>query len=124
MDPSYQRKFLDADIPEAKNLPGVAFDPEGLKKRYVEERDKRLREAKALGGLDQFQLVETDGPFAGYLRDPWTEPDFDRAPVTENLDVLILGGGYSAQIAASKLLMQGISNLKLVDKAGGFGGTW
>jgi hypothetical protein len=124
LGPEPVEEFLDAKIPNSKDLPGISFDPKALKERYVEERDKRLREAKALGGLDQFQLVETDGPFADYLQDPWADRAFNRAPVTEDLDVLILGGGYSAQIVASKLLMRGVSNFKLVDKAGGFGGTW
>ncbi|KPI38134.1 Pentalenolactone D synthase [Cyphellophora attinorum] len=122
--PEPLEEFLDAKIPTSKSLPGISFDPKALKRRYVEERDKRLREAKTLGGLDQFQLVETNGPFADYLQDPWADRAFNRAPVTEDLDVLILGGGYSAQIVASKLLMRGVSNFKLVDKAGDFGGTW
>ncbi|KIW89890.1 uncharacterized protein Z519_09319 [Cladophialophora bantiana CBS 173.52] len=124
LGPKPVEKYLNADMSMVKTPSDVPFDPEVLKKRYAKERDKRRQEAKALGGLNQFQLVETDGPFAEYLRDPWVDSTFSRAPVTEDVDVLILGGGYSAQIVASKLLVKGVTNLKLIDKAGGFGGTY
>lgn len=124
MGPKAVEAYLDSKIPEVVNPARLAFDPEVLKRRYIQERDKRSREARAHGGLNQFQLVETDGPFAEYLRDPWVEPGFKRDAVDVEVDVFILGGGYSAQIIAARLIEKGFTNLKLVDKAGNFGGTW
>ena len=115
---------LESNIPAVAKPAKFAFDPEALERRYIVERDKRVQEARAHGGIDQYQLVEADGPFAEYLRDPWVEAGFKRDPVDDQVDVLILGGGYSAQIIAVRLLERGITKLRMVEKAGNFGGTW
>ncbi|KIW91698.1 uncharacterized protein Z519_07666 [Cladophialophora bantiana CBS 173.52] len=124
LDPKLVEAYRDAKIPKVVNPIKLAFDPEALKRRYIRERDKRAADVKAHGGINQFQLIETDGPFADYLRDSWVEPGFKRDPVDEQVDVFILGGGYSAQIIAARLLEKGITNLRIVEKAGDFGGTW
>ena len=50
------------------------FDPEALREKYREERDKRLR----ADGNDQY--LEVKGEFARFLEDPYVEPGFERAP--------------------------------------------
>lgn len=124
LGPKPVEAYLDSDIPAVVNSIKLPFDPEALKRRYIEERAKRVEEVQARGGINQFQLVENDGPFTEYLRDPWVDPGFKRDLVDEQVDVFILGGGYSAQIIAARLLEKGITKLRLADKAGNFGGTW
>lgn len=99
----------------------VPFDPVKLKERYIAERDKRLKYG---GGINQYRLVETDGIFKHYLDDPWVEPGFTREPVKEEVDVVIMGGGFGAQLAAVRLIEAGVTNIRLIEKAGDFGGTW
>ena len=53
-------------------LPGIDFDPEALRAKYREERDKRLR---ADGNA---QYLEVKGDFARYVDDPYADPDFTR----------------------------------------------
>ena len=93
------------------------FDPAVLREKYLAERDRRLLN----GGINQYRLVEDS--LAHYIRDPYCEP-FERDPVDLNVDVLIVGGGYGAQLCAVRLLEQGITSFRLIEKGGDFGGTW
>lgn len=86
--------------------------------KYAEEREKRLAFGR---DVSQYRVVE--GHFANWLKDPWTEPK-PRDPIYKETDVLVLGGGYGSQVLAVQLLKYGIQNFTMVDKCGGFGGTW
>lgn len=97
----------------------TSFDPVKLKEKYLEERDKRLRRNQ---GVEQYRLI--DGAFNHYLKDPWIEPIGDRSPVDRTVEVVIVGGGYGAQLVAVRLLEAGIKDIQIVEKAGDFGGTW
>lgn len=85
--------------------------------RYEAERAKRLRS----DGNDQYR--EMGGVFANFNRDPWA-PIAERAPRRDDVDVLIVGAGLGGLLTASRLAEQGIHNIRLVDKAADFGGTW
>src|SRR5215470_12752457 len=102
-------------IPTAAEL---AFDPAELRKKYVEERNKRLR----ADANNQYQ--EIAGKFAHYNDDPYVEPGFTRLALHEELDVLIVGGGFGGLLAAARLQKAGITNIRIIEKAGDFGGTW
>ena len=114
---------LNADFEKSAQptVTEVSFDPVELKEKYIAERDKRLKHG---GGITQYRLVETDGIFKHYLTDPWVEPGFTREPVKEVVDVVVIGGGYGAQLVAVKLIEAGIGSIRLIEKAGDFGGTW
>ena len=90
---------------------------EQVLERYRAERAKRLRADGAA------QYVHIEGMFANFDDDPYT-PHFDRDPVTDDVDVVILGAGLSGLMAAARLAEQGIRNVRIIDKAGDFGGTW
>jgi cyclohexanone monooxygenase len=94
------------------------FDPDALHRKYLEERDKRLRKE----GTDQYRT--TEGELARYLEDPYIEHQIDRAPVDETVDVLVIGGGFGGLLAAARLIEAGIRNIRIIEKAGDFGGTW
>ena len=111
---------LEADF-EKVPPPPPPFDPVQLKEKYIAERDKRLKHG---GGINQYRLVETDGIFAHMLKDPWTKPGFTREPISEQVDVMIVGGGYGAQLVAVRLIEHGVTNIRMIEKAGDFGGTW
>lgn len=102
------------EAPEAE----LGFDPDALKKKYLEERDKRMRN----GGIDQYRPAR--GSLHHYVEDPYVEPGYTRDPVNAEYDVVIVGGGYGAQLVAARLIQQGIDNICLIEKAGDFGGTW
>ena len=96
----------------------LAFDPAALRRKYREERDKRLRE----DGNDQY--IEVKGEFSHFLDDPYAEPGFERAPLHDEVEVLVIGGGFGGLLAGARLRQAGVENLRIVDPASDFGGTW
>jgi cation diffusion facilitator CzcD-associated flavoprotein CzcO len=97
---------------------GIDFDPELLRGKYRQERDKRLRKE----GNDQY--VEVRGDFSRYIEDPHVEPDFDREPLRSTAEIVIVGGGFGALIAGARLREAGFEDIRIIEKAGDFGGTW
>jgi len=96
----------------------LGFDPEALRKRYREERDKRLRPD------GNAQYVEITGVFEHYLEDPYVEPGFTREPLTDEVEVVVIGGGFGGLLAGARLREAGVSDIRIIEKAGDFGGTW
>jgi cyclohexanone monooxygenase len=96
----------------------LGFSPDALRQKYRAERDKRLRD----DGNDQY--VKIDGDFARYLDDPYVAPGFTRDPLTDEVDVLIVGGGFGGLLAGARLREAGIADIRIVEKGGDFGGTW
>src|SRR5262245_36032687 len=64
-----------------------------------------------------------DGSFAHYLKDPFT-PFVQREPIADDVDVAIVGAGIAGVVAGARLREAGISRIRLIDVAGGIGGTW
>ena len=96
----------------------LGFDPDALRARYRAERDKRLR---ADGNA---QYVEVRGRFARYVEDPYVEPGFSRAPLEDEVEALVIGGGFGGLLAGARLREAGVENVRIVEKGGDFGGTW
>ncbi len=94
------------------------FDPDALRERYRQERDKRLR----ADGNDQY--VEVKGDFRHYVDDPYVEAGFTRPPLADETDVLVIGGGFGGLLAAARLREAGVDRIRIVEKGGDFGGTW
>ena len=104
--------------PQAKPGDGLAFDPDALRAKYREERDKRIR----ADGNDQY--VEVAGRFAHFVDDPYVEPGFAREPLADDVEVLVIGGGFGGLLAGARLREAGVDDLRVVEKGGDFGGTW
>ena len=96
----------------------LVFDPDALRERYRVERDKRLREDA------NEQYVEMTGDFAHYLEDPYVDEKTERQPVTDEVDVVLIGGGFGGLQAGARLRDAGIKDIKIIEKGGAFGGTW
>ena len=96
----------------------LVFDPDALRERYRVERDKRLREDA------NEQYVEMTGTFAHYLEDPYVDEKTERKPVTDEVDVVLIGGGFGGLQAGARLRDAGIKDIKIIEKGGAFGGTW
>ena len=98
--------------------PPAPVDTEALRRRYEEERLKRVRSD------GNAQYVAITGRYAHYLDDPYVEPGFTRDPINREMDVLVVGGGFGGLLAAARLRAAGYDDLCIVEKAGDFGGTW
>jgi len=94
------------------------FDPDALREKYRQERDRRLR-PDANG-----QYVEAVGDFRHYVDDPYVEPGFTRAPLNDAMDVIVIGGGFGGLLAAARLREAGVKDIRIIEKGGDFGGTW
>ena len=122
LGPQQEQVNLQADTDKVADPSQLPFDPVKLKEKYLAERDKRLKHGQAKGGINQYKYA--DGHLSSYLTDPWVKPGFTRDPVDEEVECIIVGGGYAAQLVAVRLIESGIKNIRLVEKAGDFGGTW
>jgi cation diffusion facilitator CzcD-associated flavoprotein CzcO len=96
----------------------TSFDPDALREKYREERDKRLR----ADGNDQY--VEVVEQFARFLEDPFVEQEIEREPLTDEVEVLIIGGGFGGLLTGAYLRKAGFDSIRFVEKGGDFGGTW
>jgi cation diffusion facilitator CzcD-associated flavoprotein CzcO len=105
--------------PELAPIVGeIDFDPDELHAKYLFERDKRLRE----DGIGQY--VEVKAEFSHYVEDPYVEPGFTRAPVTDEVEFAIIGGGFGGLLMGARLREAGFEKIRLVEAAGDVGGTW
>ncbi len=93
------------------------LDKDALKKKYAEERDKRLR----ADGNDQY--VRLEGRFEDLAADPYT-PWKDRDPVTDHVTFAFIGGGFAGLVVGARLKQAGIDSVRIIEKGGDFGGTW
>tara|TARA_B100001123_G_scaffold374529_1_gene439890 strand:- start:803 stop:2599 length:1797 start_codon:yes stop_codon:yes gene_type:complete len=96
----------------------TSFDPEAMRARYAAERDKRLRS----DGNEQY--MEMTGQYAHYLDDPYVEEPTKREPLDDEVDVAIIGGGFGGLQAAARLTQAGVTDFRIIEKGGDFGGTW
>ncbi|ORB68403.1 flavin-containing monooxygenase [Mycolicibacterium tusciae] len=99
-------------------MPGVEFDVDALRQKYAQERDRRLRP----DGIEQY--VEISGVFAGFATDPWSDRDLTRDPLSDEVDVAIIGAGFGGLLTGARLRELGVRSIRLIDKAADVGGTW
>ena len=75
----------------------LGFDPDALREKYRQERDKRIR----ADGNEQYQQIT--GDLAEYMRDPHVESGFTREALKDDVEVAIIGAGFSGVVAGVRL---------------------
>jgi cation diffusion facilitator CzcD-associated flavoprotein CzcO len=93
------------------------IDKDALNKKYRAERDKRLR---ADGNAQYLRIGDA---FAHYLDDPYT-PIKPRAPKTDHVTFAFIGGGFAGLVTGARLVEREITDVRIVEKGGDFGGRW
>jgi cation diffusion facilitator CzcD-associated flavoprotein CzcO len=102
-------------IPSIQEL---GFDPQALRRKYDAERDKRLR----ADGNSQYR--EVAGELERFSEDPYLEAKIERDPLEEDIEVAVIGGGFGGLLISARLQEAGITDIRIIEKAGDFGGTW
>ena len=96
----------------------LGFDPDALREKYRIERDKRLR----TDANEQYQEIKEE--YAAFLDDPYIAHPTSRSPLTDEVEVAIIGGGFGGLIAGARLRELGFEDIRIIEKGGDFGGTW
>jgi cation diffusion facilitator CzcD-associated flavoprotein CzcO len=96
----------------------LGFDPDALREKYRTERDKRLR----TDANEQYQEMKEE--YAAFLSDPYIAHPPSRLPLTDEVEIAIIGGGFGGLIAGARLKELGFEDIRLIEKGGDFGGTW
>jgi len=94
------------------------IDIPALREKYRQERDKRIRPE----GSKQYAVAEGDLAVFDEV-DPYSPP-VHRDSISEDTDVAVLGGGFAGLICSARLKEAGISDIRIVEQGGDFGGTW
>ncbi len=102
---------------DAATVEKPKIDKAALLKKYIAERDKRLRPD------GNAQYLEVKGRLGRYLADPYT-PFVERAPKTDHVTFAFVGGGFAGLVTGARLVEAGIDDVRIVEKGGDFGGTW
>jgi glycine/D-amino acid oxidase-like deaminating enzyme len=102
-----------ADLPASGDI-----DIPALKEKYRQARDSRMRRE------GQMQYVRPLDDFAdAYEADPYTKA-LPRGAITEDIEIAILGAGWSGIMAGVELRRAGCDSFRHIDHAGDFGGVW
>lgn len=94
------------------------IDIPALKEKYRQERERRYRAE----GQKQY-LRPKSGDRGDTLVDPYM-PVQPRAALSEEIDVAVLGGGFTGILASVQLRKAGVDNFRNIEHGGDFGGVW
>ena len=92
-----------------------------IKDKFQEERNLRLLYRPP--GTDQ-STSEFSGDLAKYAVDPYAEEVPSRELITDKVEVLFIGGGFSALLTSARLRERGIESIRIVERGSDVGGTW
>ena len=107
------------NTPLKKEYSNLGFDPDALREKYRAERDKRMRD----DGDDQF--LRTMDDYAHYAdEDPFVEEPLERDAIDREVDVVVIGGGFSGMMALARLKERGVEDVMLIESGADLGGTW
>jgi cation diffusion facilitator CzcD-associated flavoprotein CzcO len=100
-------------------MPQSYYD--AIKDRFAEARDLRLKYRPQ--GTSQYTSDFT-GELAKYAVDPYADTGGEREPITDEVECLFIGGGFSALLTAARLRERGVTSIRIVERGADVGGTW
>lgn len=113
---------LNFDASERDRPPQEYYDE--IKAKFAEERDLRLGYRPP--GTEMYRSL--DGAMADLARDPYADDWVERDPIVDTeedlVDVLFIGGGFSALLTSARLREKGVESIRIVERGADVGGTW
>ena len=101
-----------------KTLPpapaGAVFDAE-------EQAKYRAFKETREGAADYMSM---EGEFSKYLEDVYSDPPVERDALTDECEVLVVGGGFAGLLLWYKLQKAGFRDVRFCERGGDVGGTW
>jgi cation diffusion facilitator CzcD-associated flavoprotein CzcO len=94
---------------------------DGIKQKFAEARDLRLKYRPQ--GTAQY-TSDLTGALAKYEVDPYADDGEARSPITDTVECLFIGGGFSALLTAARLRERGVESIRIVERGADVGGTW
>jgi cyclohexanone monooxygenase len=92
-----------------------------IKQKFAEERDLRLKYRPE--GTAQY-TSDLTGTLAKYEGDPYGGEIKPREPINDAVEVLFIGGGFSALLTSARLREVGVESIRIVERGADVGGTW
>ena len=94
---------------------------DNIKQKFAEQRDVRLGYRPQ--GTDQF-ISDLTGDLEKYAVDPYAGDVAERDPIDDTVEVLFIGGGFSALLTSARLRERGFESIRIVERGADVGGTW
>jgi cyclohexanone monooxygenase len=94
---------------------------DAIKRKFAEERDLRLSYRPE--GTRQY-TSDLNGWMAQYEIDPYGGEITPREPISDTVECLFIGGGFSALLTSARLREYGVESIRIVERGGDVGGTW
>jgi cation diffusion facilitator CzcD-associated flavoprotein CzcO len=114
---------MDFDATERPDRPPQDYY-DAIKAKFAEERELRLGYRPP--GTEMYR--ELDGAMAELERDPYSDDWVERDPIDdtdgEGVEVLFIGGGFSALLTSARLREKGVESIRIVERGADVGGTW
>ena len=114
----------ESTAPKAAKAPRMERPQEyydAIKARFADERNVRL--AYRPEGRGQY-ITDFSGGLATYETDPYGGEVIERAPIEDTVEVLFIGGGFSALLTSARLREVGVESIRIVERGADVGGTW
>jgi cyclohexanone monooxygenase len=96
-------------------------DPSGLNLEELRDRYARERVKREAAGDRRYRDIAEVSP--DLVADPYTVP-IPRDPISDQVDVLVVGGGFGGLLTAARLRQAGVKKVRIVEAGGDVGGAW
>jgi cation diffusion facilitator CzcD-associated flavoprotein CzcO len=92
-----------------------------IKDKFRDERNLRMDYRPQ--GTAQF-TSDLTGELGKYAVDPHAGEVPERDAINDSVEVLFIGGGFSALLTSARLRQKGVENIRIVERGADVGGTW
>ena len=98
--------------------PARSFDPDALRTKYRAGARQAPPRRTATSSTSRWRA---SSPTTSRI--PYVAP-IEREPLTDEVDVVVIGGGFGGLLAGARLREAGVDDIRIIEKGGDFGGTW